>query len=180
VQAALATSPVLVPGPLRLGWEMIDLPYWKIPSADELAQRLQSPDRGTREYAQVLLDLVKVEGHLPLSYRYPLQVVQFGPPLTLIGLGSETVVDFSIRLKKELPARSLWVAGYCNDFMGYIPSRRVWQEGGYEGGGALTYDSRTLYRTLHPGIWSPEVEDIIISKTIALDRKTSAAPQAAR
>ena len=103
-----------------------------------------------------------------------MQIFQFGPQLTLIGLGSEAVVDFSLRLKKEISNSPVWVAAYCNDFMGYIPSRRVWEEGGYEGGGALTYDSQTLYRALHPGIWSPDVEDIIISKTLALYRKISA------
>jgi hypothetical protein len=174
VEAALATSPIVCSGPLRLGWETLELPYWKIPSEEELTQRARSAERGTREHAQVLLNLLKTEGRLPATCRYPVQVVQFGSQLTLIGLGSEAVVDFSLRLKKEIPGRAVWVAAYCNDFMGYIPSRRIWDEGGYEGGGALTYDSQTLYRALHPGIWSPEVEEIIISKTLALYQKVSA------
>ena len=36
------------------------------------------------------------------------------------------------------PAR-LWTGAYANDFPGYIPSRRIWKEGGYEGGDATVY-----------------------------------------
>jgi neutral ceramidase len=32
----------------------------------------------------------------------------------------------------ELAGENLIVAGYCNDVVGYAPSRRVLQEGGYE------------------------------------------------
>jgi hypothetical protein len=47
------------------------------------------------------------------------------------------------------------VAGYSNDVMAYIPSRRVLTEGGYEGGGAMVYYSL-------PSPWSPTVEEAII------------------
>ena len=44
-------------------------------------------------------------------------------------------------------ADRLWVSGYSNDVMGYIPSLRVLKEGGYEGSGAMIYYVR-------PGPWS--------------------------
>jgi hypothetical protein len=44
------------------------------------------------------------------------------------------VVDYSLIFKAKYgPATR--VVGYANDVMAYIPSRRVWQEGGYEAGG---------------------------------------------
>jgi len=70
------------------------------------------------------------------------------------------VVDYSIRLKTEIRmqsgAKSVWVAGYANDVMAYIPSLRVLKEGGYEGEGAMLYYGR-------PGKWADNVEDVIIS-----------------
>jgi hypothetical protein len=33
---------------------------------------------------------------------------------TLVALAGETVVDFSLRLKKEIPGNPLWVAGYSS------------------------------------------------------------------
>jgi hypothetical protein len=53
----------------------------------------------------------------------------------IIALSSETVVDYSLRLKGELTnpnGPAVWVAGYSNVMEGYIPSRRVLLEGGYE------------------------------------------------
>jgi hypothetical protein len=65
---------------------------------------------------------------------YPIQVIRLGDDVTLVALASEVVVDYSLRLKRELghPPAMLWVAGYCNGYFGYIPSARVLAEGGYE------------------------------------------------
>jgi neutral ceramidase len=70
---------------------------------------------------------------------YAVQAVALGDRLTLIALSGEAVVDYSIRLQKELSAnnRSLWVAAYANDTLGYIPSLRILKGGGYEGGEAF-------------------------------------------
>jgi hypothetical protein len=65
--------------------------------------------------------------------QYPVQVIRFGDDLTLVTLGAEVVVDYSLRLKRELAGKAVvWVAGYSNDYGGYIPSLRVLKEGGYE------------------------------------------------
>jgi len=63
------------------------------------------------------------------------------------------VVDYALRLKKELGA--VWVAGYSNDVMAYIPSLKVLKEGGYEGGGAMVYYGL-------PAVWAPRVEEMIV------------------
>jgi hypothetical protein len=152
--------------------EFAELPYVTPPTRAELETKLASANRTVRENAQVLLELLAKEGQLPVSYRYPIQVVQFGAHLTLVALASEAVVDFSLRLKRELSGRNVWVSAYNNDFMGYIPSRRVRSEGGYEGGEALTYSAQTLYRAIHPNLWDPVVEDVVIAKVHDLDRKT--------
>jgi hypothetical protein len=49
----------------------------------------------------------------------------------------------------------VWVAGYSNDVVTYIPSRRVWDEGGYEGGNAMKHNH-------FPARWHPEVEEVIV------------------
>ena len=74
------------------------------------------------------------------SHTYPVQVVNFGDRVTLAALGSETVVDYALRLKQEIKAPMVWVAGYSNDYSGYVPSRRVAVEGGYEAANDFTLD----------------------------------------
>ena len=75
--------------------------------------------------------------------------------MQFITLGGEVVVDYAFRLKSELSGVKTWVAGYSHDVMAYIPSRRVLQEGGYEGGGAMVYYGL-------PASWNPAVEETII------------------
>lgn len=66
-------------------------------------------------------------------HQYPVQIIKLGETLTMVTLGSEVVVDFSLRLKKELAGPAgIWVSGYSNDYSGYIPSTRIQEEGGYE------------------------------------------------
>jgi neutral ceramidase len=74
-----------------------------------------------------------------------------------VTLGGEVVVDYSLRLKRELGDGPVWVAGYSNDVFAYIPSARVLKEGGYEAAGAMRYTSL-------PGPFQPTVEDVIVSK----------------
>ena len=97
------------------------------------------------------------QGTVARSYPLPVQVVQFGQDLTLVAIGGEVVVDYALRLKRELagPGR-VWVAGYSNDGYAYIGNRRVIEEGGYEGYSA---NLRT-----HPGPWAPAAEEAIIAK----------------
>jgi hypothetical protein len=74
------------------------------------------------------------------SHAYPVQVVRFGNAVTLAALGSETTVEYALRLKHEVKAPLVWVAGYSNDYAGYVPSRRVAVEGGYEAENDFTFD----------------------------------------
>jgi hypothetical protein len=86
---------------------------------------------------------------------YVIQTWQFGDDLLLAFLAGEVVVDYSLRLKRELNADRLWIVAYANDVPCYIPSERILREGGYEGGGAMVYYAR-------PTRLKPGVEDRII------------------
>jgi neutral ceramidase len=100
-------------------------------------QVVSGPIRGA--YEKIELNYAKEKNRQP--HHYPVQVVQLGGPLTLIALGSETTVDYSLRLKKELSSSGrVWVAGYSNDYTGYVPSLRVLKEGGYEAQAGWTED----------------------------------------
>ena len=83
----------------------------------------------------------------------------------MVAMGGEVVVDYSLRLKRELGKnRAVWVAGYSNDVMIYIPSLRVLREGGYEGVGAMRYIRSTPY----PGPWAETVERHLIDRVHTL------------
>ncbi len=104
----------------------------------------------------MLQKLDSAEGKIPETYPYPVEVWRLGDGPTWIFLGGEVVVDYALRLKRNLGGSRTWVSGYCNDVMAYIPSRRVLEEGGYEGGGAMVYYGQ-------PAPWSEQVEEEIVA-----------------
>ncbi len=146
-----------VNGPLRTAFEVFPLKFAAPPTRESLEARLKHDDPFQRWYARKMLDLMDKDGHLPSEYPYPLQVWQFGQDLTLIAMAGEVVVDYVLRLKKELGPEKLWVAGYSNDVFAYIPSVRVLEEGGYEAEGAMTY-------YVQPGRFDPSVEETIVRR----------------
>ena len=93
---------------------------------------------------------------IPTTLPYFVQCWSFGDQLAMVFLGGEVVVDYSLRLKQEFDHTRLWVNAYSNDVPCYIPSRRVLDEGGYEGGGAMVYYDR-------PNRFAPAVEDTIVA-----------------
>src|SRR6185295_20070302 len=76
---------------------------------------------------------------LPKKLPYSVEVWAFGDDLAMIFLPCEVVVDYSLRAKRAYASTRIWVNAYSNDEQCYIPSKRIWQEGGYEGGGAMIY-----------------------------------------
>lgn len=94
----------------------------------------------------------------------PVQVVALGGNVVMIALGGEVVVDYSLRLKREFPKTDLIVAGYTNDVMCYIPSRRVLREGGYEPNRSMIY-----YGIAGP--FAENVEDTLIGACRRLLKK---------
>ncbi|MCB1225642.1 MAG: neutral/alkaline non-lysosomal ceramidase N-terminal domain-containing protein [Verrucomicrobiales bacterium] len=169
VAAALQTPAQPLTGGLSAAYQEIPLAYEKVPTADGLRQHLQDPDRYEARRARALLDQLEAGETLPTSYPYPVQVLRLGDQLTLVALGGEVVVDYSLRLQRELRDAIVWVAGYSNDVMTYIPSQRVWEEGGYEGGDAMKYNN-------HPSRWASGVEDQIIQTIQTLRNSLPTAP----
>ncbi|MGD0011891.1 MAG: neutral/alkaline non-lysosomal ceramidase N-terminal domain-containing protein [Terriglobia bacterium] len=153
-----------VSGPLKSAYEEFPVAFAMPPGREELQAQLENKDVYHRNWAAAMLTVLNRDGHLPAEYPYPLEIWQFGQDLTLIALGSEVVVDYDLRLKKELGAEKLWVAAYCNDVFAYIPSLRVLEEGGYEGGGAMVYYGQ-------PGPFAPTIEETIIGKIHNLVRR---------
>ncbi|MBI3462156.1 MAG: neutral/alkaline non-lysosomal ceramidase N-terminal domain-containing protein [Planctomycetes bacterium] len=152
-----------VTGGISASYREIDLPLDKLPTRDELAAQSASKDRYEAQRARVLLARLDAGQSLSSTYPYPVQVWRLGDKLLWALLGGEVVVDYSLRLKKELGQETTWAAGYTNDVMAYIPSRRVLLEGGYEGATAMR-----IYGL--PTTWAPEVEERIIEAVKELSK----------
>ena len=174
VEAALSTPRREITGSLRIGWDIVDLKYSDPPSKKELAELARSPDKYARAYADRRLRQIEA-GTLISSYPAPMQVIRFGNAVLFVAVSGEPVVDYSLRIKRENRIEGgpdVWVAGYCNDMFGYIPSVRVLLEGGYEGGLALQY----VTTVIHPAPFAPNVEDRIMEQIDQLIQETAENP----
>lgn len=166
VETALSVQARPVTGPIHAALDTAALDFAEPPSREQLQEQAESQNKYESRHAEVLLKELDETGAIRKTYPYLVQVVQFGGDLTMVALSGEVVVDYSLRLKSELPGPAVWVAAYCNDVFGYIPSLRVLREGGYEAGGAMQY-------TELPGPFAPSVEERIVTKVHELVRKTA-------
>lgn len=158
VEAALLSSPQMeLKGPLGASLVQAKLDFAPPPPKDILERQTKSPNKYEAQHAQRLLDELAATGTIATTYDAPVQAVQFGDALTLVAFPGETVVDFSLRAKRDFAAgkTAVWVAGYSNDVFAYIPSKRVLLEGGYEAGGAMLFGR-------FPGPFSVDVEERIV------------------
>ena len=155
--ATLSKPLTEITGSLTTRYAEFDLKLDELPDQQRLNERANSKNRYEARWAKRLMEQID-SGKTPVqSYPYPVQVWQLGCGLTFVLLGGEVVVDYAVRLKAELGAERTWVAGYTNDVMTYIPSRRVRLEGGYEGTRAMMYYGL-------PSVWAPEIEEVIVAK----------------
>jgi neutral ceramidase len=143
VEKSLDAPGIEITGPIHAEWEDVLLALEPVTN-EKIEQMLASSDSPQRVKAKFLLEKLDRGESLITSYAAPLQVVRFGNELLLIALSGEPVVDWALNLKREVKGpcpRVVWVAGYCNDMFGYVPTRRVKAEGGYEAGRASLWSS---------------------------------------
>lgn len=158
-------------GRVRSAFARIDLPLGKIPTREELERQAKAEASPAQRRGARLLQILNERGRFDRTYPYPIQVWQVGSGLTWVALGGETVVDYSLRLKRDLGSAT-WVTSYANDVMAYIPSRRVLEEGGYE---ATVFSAQ-----LAGSAWAPEIEELIVRKArelVARVRRAGALPK---
>lgn len=143
------------------------IPFAPTPTKAEWQARLNEPNAFRRRHAERWLAKLERDGKLMSEYPYTVQILQLGD-LKLIALAGEVVTDYALRLKKEFAGKT-WVAGYSNDLCSYIPSARMYAEGGYE-----VVESMIYYDL--PGPYTPEIENKIIGKVHELNQELSNLP----
>ncbi len=155
--------------PIRVAVETVPLAF-----APHTRAKFEEEAKSTDVYRQRRAKLMLAaydEGRPVRQAPYPVQAVRFGRGLTLVALGGEPVVDYALRLKRELPGENLVVAGYVHDVMCYVPSRRVLREGGYE-----AVDNTIYYG--QPGPLAESVEDAIVAAVRRVAAAVGATPVA--
>jgi hypothetical protein len=166
VEAVFAGKMTPIEGNFAARYGLVELPLDKLPTREQFTADLLSKQFAVRKRAARFLKVLEDGGQIDDHYRsYPVQIWRLGQQVLWVALGGEVVVDYSLRLKKELAGKSpVWVTGYANDVMAYIPSARVLKEGGYEA------DSSMIYYGM-PTRWAPALEERIVQKVLELAKQ---------
>lgn len=154
VSRVLAGPLKKVDGPLRASWQMTELAFAPHTRA-QYEEELKGTNWFKQRRAEVMLRAYD-KGKPVTAIPYPVQAFRFGKSVTLVGMGGEVVVDYALRVKKEFASEDTIVAGYTNDVMSYIVSKRVLKEGGYE-----PVESHIYYG--NPGPYTEEVEETVMA-----------------
>jgi neutral ceramidase len=138
-------------GTLRTATVTIDLPYEKVMTREDLQQWAKRNALYAR-WAGRMLQQLDQGATFAKSWPYTIQAWRLGDQLW-ITLAGEAVVDYSLKFKQKYGART-WTSGFAHELTAYIPSRRVWEEGGYEGGYLGEYGLPAMR-------WAGDLEDRI-------------------
>ncbi|MCS7045474.1 MAG: neutral/alkaline non-lysosomal ceramidase N-terminal domain-containing protein [Gemmataceae bacterium] len=167
VEEALKQPLTTVTPGLRTAFAYVELAYEKVVTRAELQAFTKDTHAIRQRWAVRMLAKLDAGETFAPTYPYPLHAWRLGKEMLVIGMGAETVVDYALRFKAKY-GPGTWVCGYVDDMIAYIPSRRVWLEGGYEGGYHLYEYGRPALR------WAGDVEDRIVAAATrlvqALDR----------
>ena len=161
VEEVLLQNPQELKPELKVGMEMLDLKLGAHVTREELKPLAKGNNYRAR-WAKRLLGEIEAGQQFITSYPFPLQAWNLGGQ-RWITMGGEVVVDYALRFKAEY-GPTTWVAGYCNDVMAYIPSRRVLIEDipprasgrwGYEGNTSMMVYGMPTQR------WDDTIEEVI-------------------
>lgn len=148
---------------LTTAYAEIDLPLNSPPGKEELAKMAtQLPEAYQKRSAARLLKKIEAGETLMQSYPYPVEVWKLGDQ-PIIALGGEVVVEYANELKKIF-GQEIFVLGYSNDVMAYIPNVAILREGGYEGA-----SSQMVYGL--PNTWKENIESLIIQQVLTLAKQ---------
>jgi hypothetical protein len=144
---------------LSTAYTEIDLSLNGPPGKEVLTKMAEEAPSYQKRWAERMLGKMNRGESFQTSYPYPLQVWQLGEQV-IFSLGGELVVEYAIQLKRIF-GQNIFVLGYSNDVMSYIPSARILQEGGYEGA-----DAQMVFGL--PGTWASDIESKIIHGMVQL------------
>ncbi len=152
-------------GELSYGTGRFSIPYAWHPSVTEAEQNLESClqrfEAATsaeekkiagafRLWAEEVLELAR-KGTLPTALEVEIGYLKIGE-LVLVAVPLEIFSSISLKMRKRIAARYVFVASYTNGYSGYLADKAAYEEGGYE------VEEWHKYAGLLPQV--PEAEDL--------------------
>ena len=151
--------------PTQVAFSYVGLEFDR-PDVSTLRKLVEDPNKHVQNRAKGLLETLKIKDRIPESYPAPVHFWSFGDQLAWVFLGGEVVVDYQIRLERELSQfTNVWVAAYVDDVFAYVASERLRREGGYEVDSSMVYYNQ-------PGPWKSGTEEKLVLGVLDLQKQS--------
>jgi hypothetical protein len=135
----------------------LQLPISSIPKKEELEIIKNKGNYYEKLWAEKILDKYNsITNTLPFT----IQRITLSNDISIIAMSGEVCVEYGLYLKGKNPDKTVIPVAYSNGVIGYIPTEKMFSEGGYEP------DGSTIYFSL-PSKFDTSVEKIIVG---ALDK----------
>src|SRR5262245_43542662 len=129
----------VVDGPLRVCREVIDLSLAPLRPADlEAAKEVIAKVKARAKPAPKFLDQVAAFKATDVANRngkpraVEVQVIALGPDLAWVSLPGEIFVELGLAIKQLSPLKQTIIAELANGSIGYIPTKKAFEQGNYE------------------------------------------------
>jgi hypothetical protein len=167
VSAALGRE-TPVDGPIRSSLLEIRVPLEEPVRVGEARQAAASPDPWKARWGQRLLDLAERHAELPRAMPYWIHVITLGADFAAVGLDGEVFVEYAGLIERPLAPMRVYVFGYTNASLAYLPTAKAAGEGGYE--------VEVFYWWMLPARISPAAEPRIVDAAVSLVKELSQTP----
>ncbi|GIP32939.1 neutral/alkaline non-lysosomal ceramidase N-terminal domain-containing protein [Paenibacillus sp. J2TS4] len=136
--------------------QAVELSFRKLPSVEELQDR-SGAEGVAGEWSRLLMN--HPERNRP-SIPLTMNIIRIADGLAFLAMDGEIVVEYGMFIKK-ISEGSVLPLAYSNGMIGYVPTARQVEEGGYEGGDSAVYFGL-------PSAFEPALEDQIKAAAVNL------------
>jgi neutral ceramidase len=121
---------------LRIANRTVSVPF-RVPNPDEVAWARQLAGQDMNDFDENGLNIVKADRIIAIHERGESQIsteisaIAIGN-VALVALPGEIFTQLGLDIKKRSPFPHTFIIELCNDNVDYVPTRQVYDEGGYE------------------------------------------------
>ena len=135
----------------------VDLPMLPLPSVEEIEKRLTRKQKAGEDttWEEKVLPSLR-DGTAPRAISGEVQLLRMGDEIAIVAVPGELFVEIGLRMKKELGFKHLFIAGYANGYVGYLPTAASCREDGVN----PRYDWHELF--WYPACFSDGVEPALM------------------
>ena len=144
-------------GKLRVASKEIAFPMLSLPTIEEIEAELKEKREKGEDATWEERTLASLHaGTAPTAITGEIQIIRIGPDIILAAIPGELFAEVGLKMREQVACRHLFIVGYANGYVGYLPSAASCREDGDK----PRYDWHKFF--WYPANFSEEVEPNIL------------------